>query len=224
MTNKTVAILGLGLFGASIAKTLARHKVDVIAMDSKMERVEEVANLVEHAVQADFTKLEQLEAADVANADIAIIASGERLESTILGVLNLKKLGCKHVIVKTKNMDYYEVLKKVGADRVVLPEVEMGKRLANEIAKHSVIDALRIDDRYNIVEIHALSSWYGKSINDLNLRQEYGFNILGMKCDNNQEFQILVSPAYKVREGDLFFVLVEEKDLQRFNDLEDHHE
>ena len=136
MTNKTVAILGLGLFGASIAKTLARHKVDVIAMDSKMERVEEVANLVEHAVQADFTKLEQLEAADVANADIAIIASGERLESTILGVLNLKKLGCKHVIVKTKNMDYYEVLKKVGADRVVLPEVEMGKRLANEIAKH----------------------------------------------------------------------------------------
>ncbi|MBK2402665.1 MULTISPECIES: potassium channel family protein [unclassified Erysipelothrix] len=224
MTNKTVAILGLGLFGASIAKTLARHKVDVIAMDSKMERVEEVANLVEHAVQADFTKLEQLEAADVANADIAIIASGERLESTILGVLNLKKLGCKHVIVKTKNMDYYEVLKKVGADRVVLPEVEMGKRLANEIAKHSVIDALRIDDRYNIVEIHALSSWYGKSINDLNLRQEYGFNILGMKCDNNQEFQILVSPEYKVREGDLFFVLVEEKDLQRFNDLEDHHE
>ncbi|WP_331836844.1 TrkA family potassium uptake protein [Erysipelothrix piscisicarius] len=197
MTNKTVAILGLGLFGASIAKTLARHKVDVIAMDSKMERVEEVANLVEHAVQADFTKLEQLEAADVANADIAIIASGERLESTILGVLNLKKLGCKHVIVKTKNMDYYEVLKKVGADRVVLPEVEMGKRLANEIAKHSVIDALRIDDRYNIVEIHALSSWYGKSINDLNLRQEYGFNILGMKCDNNQEFQILVSPEYK---------------------------
>ncbi|AYV35039.1 TrkA family potassium uptake protein [Erysipelothrix amsterdamensis] len=224
MTNKTVAILGLGLFGASIAKTLARHKVDVIAMDSKMERVEEVANLVEHAVQADFTKLEQLEAADVANADIAIIASGERLESTILGVLNLKKLGCKHVIVKTKNMDYYEVLKKVGADRVVLPEVEMGKRLANEIAKHSVIDALRIDDRYNIVEIHALSSWYGKSINDLNLRQEYGFNILGMKCDNNQEFQILVSPEYKVREGDLFFVLVEEKDLQRFNDLEDHNE
>ncbi|AGN25376.1 TrkA family potassium uptake protein [Erysipelothrix rhusiopathiae] len=224
MTNKTVAILGLGLFGASIAKTLARHKVDVIAMDSKMERVEEVANLVEHAVQADFTKLEQLEAADVANADIAIIASGERLESTILGVLNLKKLGCKHVIVKTKNMDYYEVLKKVGADRVVLPEVEMGKRLANEIAKHSVIDALRIDDRYNIVEIHALSSWYGRSINDLNLRQEYGFNILGMKCDNNQEFQILVSPEYKVREGDLFFVLVEEKDLQRFNDLEDHNE
>ncbi|UPU39892.1 TrkA family potassium uptake protein [Erysipelothrix sp. Poltava] len=146
------------------------------------------------------------------------------MESTILGVLNLKKLGCKHVIVKTKNMDYYEVLKKVGADRVVLPEVEMGKRLANEIAKHSVIDALRIDDRYNIVEIHALSSWYGRSINDLNLRQEYGFNILGMKCDNNQEFQILVSPEYKVREGDLFFVLVEEKDLQRFNDLEDHNE
>ncbi|WP_159648732.1 potassium channel family protein [Erysipelothrix aquatica] len=223
MTNKTVAVLGLGLFGASVAKTLARHDVEVIAMDKKMERVDEVAMHVEHTIQGDFTKLEHLEAADIGQADIAVVASGERLEEAILCVLNLKKIGVAQVICKTKNRDYHDVLKKVGADRVLLPEVEMGKRLGNELARHSVIDALRIDDRYNLVEVHPLKEWENKSIQTLNLRQEYGFNIVALKCCVNNEFIINVSPDYIIRDGDLLFVLVEEKDLDRFNDMEDNN-
>ena len=110
MKNKTVAILGLGLFGASVAKTLANQEVEVIAMDKNMERVEEVMDHVEQAVQGDFTKYDQLVSAGVDAADVAIIASGERLETSIMGVLNLKKLGVAEVIVKTKNKDYLEVL------------------------------------------------------------------------------------------------------------------
>ncbi|QIK69740.1 TrkA family potassium uptake protein [Erysipelothrix sp. HDW6C] len=219
--NKTVAVLGLGLFGASVARTLEKHDLDVIAMDKKMERVEEVAAHVEHSIQGDFTKIEHLEAADVGEADIAIVASGERLEEAIMCVLNLKKLGVRHVIVKTKNKDYLEVLKKVGADRVVLPEVAMGKRLANEIAQHSVIDTLRIDDRYNLVEIHPLKSWENKTIMALNLRQMYGFNIVAVKKASNHEMSINVEPDYLIHDGDLLFVLVEEQDLERFNDMED---
>lgn len=222
MINKTVAVLGLGLFGASVAKTLARHQVQVIAIDQKMARVEEVAGHVDHAVSGDFTKYEVLEAADVAQADIGIVASGERLEDTIMGVLNLKKLGVQHVIVKTKNTEYLEVLKKVGADRVVLPEVEMGKRLGNEIAKHSIIDAFRIDDNYNIAEIHPLTNWVGKKISDLNLRQEFGFNIVALKCSDIQGLKIMIDPDYIVKDGDLFFVLVEEADLDRFNNLDEN--
>lgn len=222
MINKTVAVLGLGLFGASVAKTLARHQVEVIAIDQKMARVEEVAGHVDHCVSGDFTKYEVLEAADVAQADIGIVASGERLEDTIMGVLNLKKLGVKHVIVKTKNSEYLEVLKKVGADRVVLPEVEMGKRLGNEIAKHSIIDAFRIDDNYNIAEIHPLTNWVGKKISDLNLRQDFGFNIVALKCEDIHGLKIMVDPDYIVRDGDLFFVLVEEADLERFNNLDEN--
>ena len=91
--KKTVAILGLGLFGASVAKSLAKQDVDVIAIDSNMERVEEVMEWVEHAVKGDFTKVDHLIEAGVDGADIAIIASGERLESSIMAILNLKKIG-----------------------------------------------------------------------------------------------------------------------------------
>lgn len=217
MKNKTVAILGLGLFGASVAKTLADQDVDVIAMDKSMERVEEVMDQVEHAVQGDFTKMDQLVHAGVSGVDVAIIASGERLETSIMGVLNLKKLGVGEVIVKTKNKDYYEVLLKVGADRVLLPEVEMGKRLANEIAKHSIIDSFKIDDNYNIIEIHALTEWRGKTLDSANLRVNHGFNVLAIKRNNTKDFSIVIDPQMIIQEGDLFVVLVDEASLQKFN-------
>lgn len=219
MENKTVAILGLGLFGASIARTLAKQDVEVIAMDKNMERVEEVMDYVEHAVQADFTKFDQLLAAGVESADVAVIASGERLETSIMGVLNLKKLGIATVIVKTKNADYHEVLVKVGADRVLLPEVEMGKRLANELAQHSIIDSFKIDDQYNIVEIHALSSWCGKTLDAADLRNNYGFNVLAMRSCKSKEFTIQIDPEMIINEGDLFVVLVDEAGLDKFNQL-----
>ena len=218
MKNKTVAILGLGLFGASVAKTLANQEVEVIAMDKNMERVEEVMDHVEQAVQGDFTKYDQLVSAGVDAADVAIIASGERLETSIMGVLNLKKLGVAEVIVKTKNKDYLEVLRKVGADRVLLPEVESGMRLANELAEHSIIDSFQIDDNYNIVEIHALTSWCGKSLEELNLRANYGFNVLAVKTDKLQEFSIVIDPKMIIHEGYLFVVLVDEASLAKFNE------
>lgn len=218
MKNKTVAILGLGLFGASVAKTLANQEVEVIAMDKNMERVEEVMDHVEQAVQGDFTKYDQLVSAGVDAADVAIIASGERLETSIMGVLNLKKLGVAEVIVKTKNKDYLEVLRKVGADRVLLPEVESGMRLANELAEHSIIDSFQIDDNYNIVEIHALTSWCGKSLEKVNLRANYGFNVLAVKPDSSQEFSIVIDPKMIIHEGDLFVVLVDEASLAKFNE------
>lgn len=218
MKNKTVAILGLGLFGASVAKTLANQEVEVIAMDKNMERVEEVMDHVEQAVQGDFTKYDQLVSAGVDAADVAIIASGERLETSIMGVLNLKKLGVAEVIVKTKNKDYLEVLRKVGADRVLLPEVESGMRLANELAEHSIIDSFQIDDNYNIVEMHALTSWCGKSLEKLNLRANYGFNVLAVKTDKLQEFSIVIDPKMIIREGYLFVVLVDEAGLAKFNE------
>lgn len=217
MKNKTVAILGLGLFGASIARTLADQEVDVIAIDRSMERVEEVMEHVELAIQADYTKYDQLLAAGVDTCDVAIIASGERLETSIMGVLTLKKLGVKEVIVKTKNKDYYEVLIKVGADRVVLPEVEMGKRLANELAEHSIIDSFKIDDNYNIVEIHSLNEWNGKTLDQLDLRNKYGFNVLAIKSGNQTEFTTIIQPDMVINEGDLFVVLVNEIDYAKFN-------
>ncbi len=215
--KKTVAILGLGLFGASVAKSLAKQDVDVIAIDSNMERVEEVMEWVEHAVKGDFTKVDHLIEAGVDGADIAIIASGERLESSIMAILNLKKIGVQEVVVKTKNADYLEVLKKVGADRVLLPEVEMGKRVANEIAKHSIIDTLAIDENYNIAEVHPLKEWIGKTFQDADIRNRYGFNVLAIKIEGSNNMETRILPDRVILEGDLFVVLSDNEDLEKFD-------
>ena len=214
--KKTVAILGLGLFGSSVAKTLAKQDVDVIAIDSNMERVEEVMDYVEHAVKGDFTKIEHLSDAGVDGIDVAIIASGERLESSIMAILNLKKIGVKEVLVKTKNVEYVEVLKKVVADKVLLPEIEMGKRIANEIAKHSIIDSLAIDEQYNIIEVHPIKNWIGKTLDEIDLRNRYGFNILAIKEINSNYMETRIQPNRVIAEGDLFVILADSDEIEIF--------
>ena len=207
--KKTVAVLGLGLFGSSVARTLAQNGSEVIAIDLNMDHVEEVLDYVYHAIQADFTKIDQLKEAGVSEADTAIVATGEKLEITILGIMNLKKLGIKEVIVKTKNTSYKEVLLKVGATRVILPEVEMGIRLANELSKTNVLDSFELDDKYHLVELNVMENWIGKSINDVDLRNVHGLNIIALKTDESKNYNPQIDPNYLIKEGDIFLVFSE---------------
>lgn len=217
--NKTIAVLGLGLFGSAVARTLAQNDIDVIAIDLNMNHVEEVLDCVYHAVQADFTKMDQLRAAGVENAEIAIVATGEKLEVTILGIMNLKKLGIQEVIVKTKNASYKEVLLKVGATRVILPEVEMGIRLGNELSSTNVIDSFQVDDKYNLVEINVMKEWIGKPINILDFRNKYGLNIVALKSKTSANYNPQVNPNYIIREGDIFLVFSENSEINHSLDV-----
>ena len=207
--KKTVAVLGLGLFGSAVARTLAQNGSEVIAIDFNMDHVEEVLDYVYHAIQADFTKIDQLKEAGVSEADTAIVATGEKLEITILGIMNLKKLGIKEVIVKTKNTSYKEVLLKVGATRVILPDVEMGIRLANELSKTNVLETFEVDDKYNLVELNVMENWIGKSINDVDLRNVHGLNIIALKTDESKNYNPQIDPNYLIKEGDIFLVFSE---------------
>ncbi len=217
--NKTIAVLGLGLFGSAVARNLAQSGVEVIAIDLNMDHVDEVLDCVYHAVQADFTKIDQLKAAGVESADIAIVATGEKLEVTILGIMNLKKLGIQEVIVKTKNISYKEVLLKVGATRVILPEVEMGIRLSNELSATSVLDSFELDEKYHLVEINVMESWIGKSISELDLRNIHGMNIIAMKTQKSDNYNPQVDPEYIVKEGDIFLLFSENKAVNHSLDV-----
>ncbi|NLW14759.1 MAG: TrkA family potassium uptake protein [Erysipelothrix sp.] len=207
--KKTVAVLGLGLFGSSVAKTLAKNGVDVIALDLQMDHVEEVMDDVELPVQADFTKIDQLINAGVGDADVAIIGVGEKLEITILGIMNLKKLGVKEVIVKTKNQAYKEVLMKVGATRVILPEVESGVRLGNELASSNIVDLLQLDEDYHILEINIPEDWIGHSILELDIRTKYGYNIIAIKSIATHTFLAQIDPGYVFKEKDVVLVMAQ---------------
>ncbi len=213
--NKTIAVLGLGLFGVSVAKTLAKNNIEVIAMDKNMDHVEEVSEYVVNAVQGDFTKLDNLEAALVNTADIAIVATGELLEATIMAIFHLKKLDVPQIIVKTKNLMYREVLLKVGANRVLLPEVEIGIELGSELSEARVQDLLELDDDYHIIEIDALNDWIGKRLSEMNLVKDYKLNVFGVRGKDDLKYNFLVESDYIFSKGDRVIVLSGNEKINR---------
>lgn len=202
--NNTVGVLGLGLFGTSVARTLARANVDVIAMDINMDHVEEVVDEIAVAIQGDFTKLDQLAQAGFGDCDQVVIASAERLENSILAILNLKKLEVEDITVKTKNKEYREVLLKVGATRVILPEVEMGVQIGNMLANPTVHELMSLDNRYNIIEFPVNQKWIGKTIIEIDFRNQYDINIIAIQPARSTEYTIEFKPTYTVTDGDIF--------------------
>lgn len=218
MKNNTIGILGLGLFGTSVARSLAQSSIDVIAMDSNMDHVEEVVDDVEVAVQGDFTKIDQLADAGFGDCSEVVVASAERLENSILAILNLKKLGVENITVKTKNDDYREVLLKVGATRVILPEVEMGVQVANMLVNPTVHELMSIDSQYNIIEFPANKRWIGKSIMDIDFRARYGTNIIAVQPADSIDFTIEFEPSYRITKGDVFIGVTTDKGQQKLLD------
>lgn len=218
MKKQTFAVLGLGLFGTSLARTLAHEGHDVIAIDKDMNHVEEVAEVIDQSIQADFTKYDQLLEANVNDADVAIVATSSRLEDTIVGVLNLQKLGVPYIVVKSKNKEYRDVLLKVGAHRVVLPEVEMGRRIGKELSNPSVHELMDIDHRNNISIFTVMDAWVGKKLSDINFRGEYGINIIAVKHKEEDDFNVDFAAEYIIQAQDEFIGISKEDILKKLFD------
>lgn len=214
MKRKTIGVLGLGLFGSSVAKTLAENEIDVIAMDTNMDHVEEVVDLVDVAIQGDFTKLNQLQDAGFADCDEVVIASAEKLENTILAVLNLKKLNIPLITAKTKSEDYREVLEMVGATRVILPEIEMGVQMGTMLSNPIVSELVKLDNRYNVIEFQCQEAWLGKTIVEIDFRNNYNTNIIAIRPKKTDEFDIEFGPDYVVTKGDIFLGITTDEGMK----------
>ncbi len=133
MANRTIGILGLGIFGQSVLKTLQDQDVDIIAIDDHEDVINQYEPMITTGIVGDITELDLLDAADIGNCDTVVIATGENLESSVLAVMHCKALGVEHVIAKVKNEVTKEILEKIGADLVILPEVEAGMSLAKMV-------------------------------------------------------------------------------------------
>lgn len=215
MRQFTIGILGLGLFGTSVARTLAENNVDVIAIDKNMDHVEEIIDEVGLAVQGDFTRLEQLSDAGMSECDEVIIAAAEKLEDSILAIINLRKLGIKKITAKTKNVEYQEVLLKVGATRVILPEVEMGRQIGLMIANPSVHELMQLDNQYNIIEFPYKKNWVGQTIESIDFRENFDANIIAIKHEGADHFSIEFGPDYIVRTDDIFIGVTSDQGMKK---------
>lgn len=218
MKKTTIGVLGVGLFGSAVARTLAQNSVDVIAMDKNMDHVEEILDDVEFAVQGDFTKIDQLIEAGIDECSEVVIASAEKLEDSILAIINLQKLNIPAITVKTKNEDYQEVLSKVGATRVILPEAEMGVQTALTLANPSVHELIKLDNTYNVIEFPYRDNWVGKTIEEIDFRKQYHINIIAIKSIQNDNFTIEFKPRYIVNKGDIFLGVTTDNGIKNLLD------
>ncbi|MEK3887128.1 potassium channel family protein [Bacillus sp. FSL K6-3431] len=212
--KKQFAVIGLGRFGGSICRELIEHGMEVLAMDKDEDRVNEFASIATQAVIADTTDESVLKSLGVRNFDHVIVAIGDDIQSSILTTLILKEVGVNHITVKAQN-DYHEkVLRKIGADHVVHPERDMGKRIAHFIVSNNVLDYLELSDEYSIVEIMVNERLAGRTLIELDVRARYGLNIVAIKRGT----EINVSPLAEepFRKGDILIVIGADSDINRF--------
>ncbi len=213
---KQFAVIGLGRFGSSVARALGRLGHQVIAIDSDEAKVKALMDEVTTAVQADARDEEALRAAGIRNVDVAIVAIGENVEANILVTLIVKELGIKCVVAKAINDQHGKVLAKIGADRVVYPERDMGVRVAHTLASGNVLEHIDLSPEYSIVEIMAPARVAGKTLGQLNLRAQHGVSVVAIKRND----KILAAPGADdvVEEGDILVVVGRNKALERLQE------
>jgi trk system potassium uptake protein len=209
------AIIGLGRFGRAVCETLHRSGYDVLGIDLNEKRVSEVSTegIVTHAAILDSTDPLALKEAGVFEFDTVIVAIGNYLEASVITTLNLKEAGVSYVVAKASSDIHAKLLQKVGADRLVLPEYEAGCNLAQTLIKPGILDRFDLDSKHSIVELKVPTSFYGKTIAQLQLRSDRGLNILAIRTSQN--FDINPKPDRQLAEGDVFVVIGTKLDIDR---------
>jgi len=214
---KSYVVIGLGRFGSEVARRLFEQGCEVLAVDTHSELVQQISQDVTHAVVADARDKDVLRALGVKDFDCAVVAIGGSLGDSVLATLNVKELGVPRVVCKAHDETHRQVLRKLGADQVVIPEQEQAARLAKSLSSYNVLDYIELSDEYGIIEVPAPKSWMGKSLKELNVRAKLGVNILAIK----QNDTINVSPAadYPIGADDILVVLGDTAALEKVQKL-----
>ena len=202
---RSYIVVGLGRFGTEAAKRLYELGCEVLAIDRDSDLVQHISAYVTQAVVGDAQDKEVLRALGVADFDCAIVAIGDSLGDSVLATMNLKELGVPYVVCKAHDETHRQVLMKLGADKVVIPEQEQACRLARNLSSPNVLDYIELSDAHGIIEVPAPASWIGKSLKDLNVRAKLGVNIIAVK----QGSAVNVAPGadYEILPGDVMVVL-----------------
>jgi trk system potassium uptake protein TrkA len=214
--KKQFAVIGLGRFGGSVARALCEMGYEVLVVDKNEQRIQDFSNIATHAVVADTTDEEALNALGIRNFDIVVVAIGEDIQSSILTTLILKEMDVQKVVVKARNALHGKVLYKIGADKVVYPERDMGIRVVHSLISPNILDIIELADDYSIVEIHAGEFFSGKTLKDLDIRAKFGCNVMAIKSGDRINIAPLASD--RINEGDILVVIGHNDDLQRLEE------
>ena len=215
MVKQNFAIVGLGRFGGSICRTLIEAGQEVLAIDSNEDRVNEYMNIATHAVVANAQDEMTLRSLGIRNFDHVIVAIGE--DSSVV-TLMVKEMGVPNILAKAQNEYHARVLEKIGADRVVHPERDMGIRIAHNLVSKNILDYLELSDKYSLAEIRVSNpKFFNKTLAELNFRQRFDLTVVAIR---RVDQTVIASPAADeyVRENDNLLVIGETGDVDILDD------
>lgn len=221
MSTYTIGILGLGVFGTTIAKTLHKYDCNIIAVDNHEQQINQLESILTRGVVGDITDRSLLRAAGIENCDAVVVATGNNLESSVLAVMHSKMLGVPKIIAKVKGTTTKEILLRIGADKVISPERETGISLAKHLIHRNTTNVFELGGNASIVEFRPPKKWFGKTLAELQLRQNYKMNIIGYRCGENQELNIQLTPDYVFNEDELITAVTDHNTIDHFEDLTD---
>ena len=174
-------MFGLGAFGNEVCRVLSEKGGKVIAFDNRPQPIEKIKDQVSQVMVLDSTDEDALRSAPLENVDIAIVAIGDDVEASILTTALLKNIGVPYIIARAVSDIHTRVLRQIGANEVINLEIEEGQRVASRLLTTEVLETIPVTEDYSIVELYVPESMVGKSLERLNLRQEYHVNVIAIE-------------------------------------------
>lgn len=212
-TDTVYGIVGLGRFGCALAIQLAESGKEIMVLDADEDRVALLREYTENAYIVHSLDKKVLEETGIQNCDVAVVCIGEKMDTSILTTLHLKSLGVPKVIAKANSMEHGEILEKLGAE-VVYPERDMAIRLARRLEPAGIQDLIEVSDKINVSILEVPAAYKGKGVAEIDLRKEYGLNLIALRRDGNILTDI--TPALKLKEGDAMYVMGDYDKINRF--------
>lgn len=210
---KEFAVIGLGRFGASVAATLVQQGHTVLGIDRDPALVQRYSHEITQTVSLDSTDEEALKEIDITSYETVVVAIGASFESNLMTTVALKSVGVRHVICKTTTQVHRDILLRVGADRVVLPEYEAGEQLAKELIAPVLVGQFDLCENWTVSEVKPPDKMVGASLEDLDWKGRFGLTVVAL----HRGSQVTVNPSHAliVQKGDLLVVIGSPRGLEQ---------
>lgn len=216
MNTEQFAVIGLGRFGSSLAKELIELGNEVLGIDKDEEVVHELSDVLTHTVVADATEEEMLRSLGIRNFDCAVVAIGDDIQTSILAAILMKELGVKKVVAKAISVLHGRVLERIGVDRVIYPERDMGVRVAHQLVSPNLLDYIELSQDFTIAELSVPDCLSGMSLKELNIRARFGFSIVAL----NKPYGVIIAPTADdiVEKEDMMVVIGTNEQIEAFQE------
>jgi trk system potassium uptake protein TrkA len=218
-TNKHFIVIGLGSFGAALARRLCANGCRVTGLDMSRENVDALKELLYEAIIGDATERDTVEHLPVKQANAVFVSMGEDITRSLLATLHAKELGARNIVVKGVTQEHGKLLKSLGVGRVIFPEIEIAEELADRMTWTNVVDFLPIDPDYSFLEIAVPDSFAGRTLQDLNIRQKYGVWIVGVKDSMTGKLTMFPAGDFTMQADQLLLVVGRHRDLGALRDM-----